>query len=88
MATNPEAEDWLEMKGIWVERTLEEVVLVMKLACSNEVADRDDCGRTCVVDHNMRDKDMEKDTSTDDDPMDFGFGSPANKDKKKNSFKL
>lgn len=38
----------------WVERTLEEVVLVMKLACSNEVADRDDCGRTCVVDHNMR----------------------------------
>ncbi|CAF1933020.1 hypothetical protein YC2023_061773 [Brassica napus] len=66
----------------------EEVVLVMKLACRNEVADRDDCGRTCVVDHNMRDKDMEKDTSTDDDPMDFGFGSPANKDKKKNSFKL
>ncbi|CAN6885611.1 unnamed protein product [Brassica oleracea var. botrytis] len=56
----------------------EEVVLVMKLACRNEVADRDDCGRTCVVDHNMRD----------DDPMDFGFGSPANKDKKKNSFKL
>ncbi|CAN7009047.1 unnamed protein product [Brassica oleracea var. botrytis] len=78
MATNPEAEDWLEMEGIWVERTLEEVVLVMKLACSNEVADRDDCGRTCVVDHNMRD----------DDPMDFGFGSPANKDKKKNSLKL
>ncbi|KAH0880399.1 hypothetical protein HID58_067793, partial [Brassica napus] len=88
----------------------EEVVLVMKLACRNEVADRDDCGRTCVVDHNMRafamyppakkvlqkqrkkdlmlNKDMEKDTSTDDDPMDFGFGSPANKDKKKNSFKL
>ena len=32
----------------------EEVVLVMKLACRNEVADRDDCGRTCVVDHNMR----------------------------------
>ncbi|WZZ34127.1 hypothetical protein YC2023_017528 [Brassica napus] len=37
------AEDWLEMEGIWVERTLEEVELVMKLACSNEVADRDDC---------------------------------------------
>ncbi|CAN7112020.1 unnamed protein product [Brassica rapa subsp. narinosa] len=78
MATNPETEDWLEMEVTWVERTLDEVVLVMKLACSNEVADRDDCGRTCVVDHNMRD----------DDPMDFGFGSPANKDKKKNSFKL
>ncbi|KAH0943350.1 hypothetical protein HID58_002987 [Brassica napus] len=55
MATNPETEDWLEMEVTWVERTLDEVVLVMKLACSNEVADRDDCGRTCVVDHNMRD---------------------------------
>ncbi|KAH0898212.1 hypothetical protein HID58_047780 [Brassica napus] len=37
----------------------------------------------------MLNKDMEKDTSTlNDDPMDFGFDSPANKDKKKNSFKL
>ncbi|KAG5398204.1 hypothetical protein IGI04_020018 [Brassica rapa subsp. trilocularis] len=100
MTTNPETEDWLEMEVTWVERTLDEVVLVMKLACSNEVADRDDCGRTCVVDHNMRafamsppakkvlQKQRKKDLMLNDDPMDFGFGSPANKDKKKNSFKL
>ena len=36
---------------------------------------------------------MEKDTwdfksMTDDDPMDFGYGSPANKDKKKNAFNM
>nr|VDD48829.1 unnamed protein product [Brassica oleracea] len=41
----------------------------------------------------MFDKDMEKDTwdfksMTDDDPMDFGYGSPAKKDKKKNAFNL
>ncbi|XP_048638347.1 uncharacterized protein At4g18490 isoform X2 [Brassica napus] len=41
----------------------------------------------------MFDKDMEKDTwdfksMTDDDPMDFGYGSPANKDKKKNAFNM
>ncbi|XP_018445151.1 uncharacterized protein At4g18490 isoform X2 [Raphanus sativus] len=41
----------------------------------------------------MFDEDMEKDTwnfksMTDDDPMDFGYGSPANKDKTKNAFKL
>ncbi|WZZ16086.1 hypothetical protein YC2023_109175 [Brassica napus] len=40
--TNTEAEDGLEMEGSWVERTLEGVVLVMKLACSDDVADRDD----------------------------------------------
>ncbi|CAF2044471.1 unnamed protein product [Brassica napus] len=39
------------------------------------------------------DKDMEKDTCnfksmTYDDPMDFGFGLPENKDKKQNSFKV
>ncbi|KAL0834255.1 hypothetical protein Bca101_086144 [Brassica carinata] len=39
------------------------------------------------------DKDLEKDTwdfksMTDDDPMDFGYGSPAKKDKKKNAFNL
>ncbi|KAF2543516.1 hypothetical protein F2Q68_00029427 [Brassica cretica] len=38
-------------------------------------------------------KDIEKDTwdfksMTDDDPMDFGYGSPANKDKKKNAFNM
>ncbi|XP_048601443.1 uncharacterized protein At4g18490 isoform X2 [Brassica napus] len=41
----------------------------------------------------MFDKDIEKDTwdfksMTDDDPMDFGYGSPANKDKKKNAFNM
>ncbi|KAF8097423.1 hypothetical protein N665_0289s0012 [Sinapis alba] len=41
----------------------------------------------------MFDKDMEKDTwnfksMTDDDPMDFGCGSPENKDKKNNAFNL
>ncbi|KAL0687655.1 hypothetical protein Bca4012_087332 [Brassica carinata] len=41
----------------------------------------------------MFDKDLEKDTwdfksMTDDDPMDFGYGSPAKKDKKKNAFNL
>ncbi|KAJ0236863.1 hypothetical protein HA466_0255470 [Hirschfeldia incana] len=41
----------------------------------------------------MFDKDMEMDTwnfksVTDDDPMDFGCGSPANKDKKKNAFNM
>ncbi|KAL0873868.1 hypothetical protein Bca101_023573 [Brassica carinata] len=41
----------------------------------------------------MFDEDMEKDTwnfksMADDDPMDFGYGSPANKDKKKSAFNL
>ncbi|CAH8345360.1 unnamed protein product [Eruca vesicaria subsp. sativa] len=41
----------------------------------------------------MLDKDVEKDTwnfksMTDDDPMDLVFGSPVNKDKKKDTFKL
>ncbi|WZZ00932.1 hypothetical protein YC2023_073260 [Brassica napus] len=61
------------------------------------------CGRssqTPLIDHsvavsitNGSDKDMEKDTCnfksmTYDDPMDFGFGLPENKDKKQNSFKV
>ncbi|KAG2328708.1 hypothetical protein Bca4012_037806 [Brassica carinata] len=55
MATYLDAEDWLEIEGSWVETRLEGVVLVMKLACSDEVADIDDCDdHMCVVDHNMR----------------------------------